>query len=1139
MKNTELWKADLGNGIYRNPVLHADYSDPDVIRAGSVYYMTASSFHYTPGLPILRSFDLVNWELVNYAVKNIEYSAYSQPQHSKGIWAPAIRLHDGYFYIFYGMPDEGIFMVKTEDPLGEWEKPTLVLEGKGLIDPCPLWDDDGRAYIVHAYAKSRIGFNSVLGIFEITPDGRKAVSEDKIVFDGRVTQPTIEGPKFYKMEEWYYIFAPAGGVKTGWQTVLRSQNIYGPYEERVVMRQGNTMVNGPHQGALVDTPDGEEWFLHFQDKGAYGRVLHLQPVIWHEGWPVIGWEKEGREWGEPCYFHKKPSLPEKVGNGLCASDNFEENRLGLQWQWSGNHEDRFYSLDARAGFLRLYSLNPSGREPVSLWNCANILTQKLLCPNFRMDVRMEYGSLEREEQAGIVVTGNGCAWLGIVRKEEGDELVYAQESEESGEMRETVTERIRLTDEKGHIWFRAEIREADSVTAIFSYSMDGKEYKGFSEPFVLKPHTWVGAKTGIFSVARDCGEHKGYVDFADVKYKNLRKEPELELQLFQAGELDTARYLTEYSKTSLNIRDDQGQTPLHYAVRSGNLELVKYLTERVGLSPTVGDRKGITPYEEAHAKGMEEIEQYFAHVCGAKLDEMYKNPIRRGMYPDPSVIRVGEEYYMVNSSFIYFPAIPISRSKDLIHWKIVGYAIENEEWAALNGLEGGRGYWAPDISASNGRYYITATWRMNDGGTVCRKQIIVSADRPEGPYGEPIWIDEDGIDPSLFHDDDGRHYMLLNRGARILELNSDMTRQISPARLLYYGDCKRAPEGPHLLKKDGWYYLFLAEGGTGMGHQITAARSRSLEKPFVPCPYNPIMRQENPDALLQRCGHGKPVSTPEGNWYMVYLCGRMPDGKHTLLGRETALDPITWTEDGWPIINGGHGPGVLQKKPFPDKESAWDDREDASYVREFEQGHLSMNWVSPRGDIRKYLSQTADGIYLKGDGCDVDSLQARSILLRRQTSKRFVFGTIIKCMPEFKGEAGLICYYDENTWLKFGVQVTEERAALILEENKGRQKSSRKLKRMPEKYGNIRLEIDTDGLRRALYWYEEMEREADECGITHSGDTKKKLAELKHVDYLCDEGCNIGKRFTGPMAGIFVSGEDCEAMFRQFYMKND
>lgn len=260
---------------YRNPVIFADYSDPDVIRVGADYYLVASSFQCVPGLPILHSRDLVNWTILSYAVNRLPFAA----DPGGGLWAPSIRHHGGYFWIYVGDPDRGIFMTRARNPRGPWEPLTLVKEAKGWIDPCPLWDDDGSMLLVHAWARSRAGFNSVLSVNRMSGDGRRVVDDGQVVFDGRERHPTIEGPKFYKRNGWYYIFAPAGGVKSGWQTVLRSKNALGPYEDKIVLERGL------HQGAWVD-----DWFIHFQDRGAYGRVVHLQPLKWVNDWPEI----------EPC-----------------------------------------------------------------------------------------------------------------------------------------------------------------------------------------------------------------------------------------------------------------------------------------------------------------------------------------------------------------------------------------------------------------------------------------------------------------------------------------------------------------------------------------------------------------------------------------------------------------------------------------------------------------------------------------------------------------------------------------------------------------------------------------------------------------------------------------------------------------------
>lgn len=245
-----VWVADRGDGTYRNPIINADYSDPDVVRVGADYYMTASSFNAVPGLPILHSRDLVNWSIIGHAIKRLEPGElFDKPQHGGGVWAPSIRYYKGEFYIYYGDPDMGIFMTKATDPAGEWSKPLLVKAAKGWIDPCPLWDDDGNAYLVHAFAGSRAGTKSILVVNRMSVDGMSLLDDGVIVFDGHDADPTVEGPKFYKKDGYYYILAPAGGVATGWQLALRSRKIYGPYERKIVMAQGNSSVNGPHQGA--------------------------------------------------------------------------------------------------------------------------------------------------------------------------------------------------------------------------------------------------------------------------------------------------------------------------------------------------------------------------------------------------------------------------------------------------------------------------------------------------------------------------------------------------------------------------------------------------------------------------------------------------------------------------------------------------------------------------------------------------------------------------------------------------------------------------------------------------------------------------------------------------------------------------
>ncbi len=575
----------------------------------------------------------------------------------------------------------------------------------------------------------------------------------------------------------------------------------------------------------------------------------------------------------------------------------------------------------------------------------------------------------------------------------------------------------------------------------------------------------------------------------------------------KTGNLKLVRYIVEYSRASMDIHDNEHKNILHYGAMSGNVDVCKYLVERVGISPLTGDMNLSTPMDIAAENKYFSLLEYFEQEIGAKYKDLYRNPIRTGMYPDPSIIRVEDTYYMVNSSFIYFPCIPVSMSKDLVHWKIIGHAIINPQWARLDNLEGGRGYWAPDISYYEGKFYITATYRLNDDGTVYRKQIIVSSETPEGPYSEPAIIDEDGIDPSLFTDDDGKRYMLLNRGARILPINKEATKQIGEAKLLYYGDNKRAPEGPHLLKKDGYYYLFEAEGGTGPGHRITVSRSKELMGRYEPCPYNPIMRQMDEGAIIQRCGHGKPVQTQNGQWYIVYLCGRKIGEGYSILGRETALDPITWTADGWPIVNNLDGPSTLQIKPnLP--EAIWEE----SDFDDFKEQWLGTNWVFPRPPEMDGIVLKNSYVYVKGSKEDLSSMHARNILLRRQSDFKFSCVCKMKMPDIYPGQdMGITCYYDENTFIKFGIFATTEEQPRLL------------IKVMEYIDGYIEgKEIEVDCSKKDIYLKVNVNYLTRAFYFSYDGEEYQHVDTLTNVYYLCDEGLKKGKRFTGAMVGMYA-----------------
>lgn len=510
---SKAWVADNGNGTYKNPVLFADYSDPDVIRLGDDYYMVASSFNCMPGLPILHSRDLVNWQLINHAIKELSPgNVYDTPQHGKGVWAPSFAYHNSELYIYYPDPDYGVFMIKTKDPAGEWSKPQLVLKGKGIIDPTVLWDSDGQAYLAVAWAASRAGVNSLLTVFKLNKEGTEATDDGQHVYDGHGIDPTVEGPKLYKRNGYYYILCPAGGVTTGYQLALRSRNIYGPYERKIVMAQGSTDINGPHQGALIHTQTGEDWFIHFQDKGAYGRVTLLEPVKWVNDWPVIGTDKDGAGCGEPVHQYKKPD----VGKSYTIqtpeeSDEFNDGKPGLQWQWQANPKIQWYAALKNTDYVRLFAY-PSDTGN-NLYNVPNLLLQKFPAPDFTVTTKVKWNvewDIWQGKKAGLIITGNDYAYLSITKNEKGYCINQVICKDAADGSKEQLAEQQLLKDSV--VYMRVSVHAPDAKCT-FSYSEDNIHYHSIGKSFTAQPDKWIGAKIGIFCTSTPDMRTGGYADF--------------------------------------------------------------------------------------------------------------------------------------------------------------------------------------------------------------------------------------------------------------------------------------------------------------------------------------------------------------------------------------------------------------------------------------------------------------------------------------------------------------------------------------------------------------------------------------------------------------------------------------------------
>jgi beta-xylosidase len=488
-------------GSYRNPVLFADYSDPDVIRVGSDFYLVSSSFHLSPGIPVLHSKDLVHWRIIGHVLPKLPFApeydmpgphtltdAISKPvggtRYAGGVWAPSIRHHDGLFYVYWATPDEGVFMATARDAAGPWSKARAVIAQKGLEDPCPFWDDDGQAWLVH----SRVGAGPLI-LHKMSADGTRVLDEGVTIVEDKATLPILEGPKLYKRDGFYYIWAPIGGVAKGPQVVLRARALHGPYEQRVVLEQGSSNLEGPHQGGYVETPSGDGWFIHFNSTGAFGRIAHLQPVRWKaDGWPVVGEPISGKSSGQPVSTHRLPDVGRRYRPArLQDSDEFSSPRLGLQWSWNHNPDDRAWSLTRRPGFLRL----TAGRAE-QLVHARNTLTQILQGPRSVVTARIDVTGMRDGQRGGLVLFGVRPSWIGIVRDNGRNRITLASECRE-----------IFGPDLAGRtIDLRADV--GIDQRAAYSYSIDGgRSFRPFGEPIPLAPFSWwKGSRPALFTFTR-------------------------------------------------------------------------------------------------------------------------------------------------------------------------------------------------------------------------------------------------------------------------------------------------------------------------------------------------------------------------------------------------------------------------------------------------------------------------------------------------------------------------------------------------------------------------------------------------------------------------------------------------------------
>jgi beta-xylosidase len=485
--------GDQGDGTYKNPILNADYSDPDVCRVGNDYYMICSEFHFM-GMPVLHSLDLVNWTYVGMIYRRLDMDgAYDRMERfSSGTWAPTIRYHEGKFWMFVCTPDEGLYMSTATNAAGPWAPITEVKRASGWEDPCPLWDEDGQAYL----GRSQLGGGPII-IHKMSPDGTKLLDDGRTVYEG----PIAEGTKLFKRNGCYYLVIPEGGVSGGWQSVCRSTNIYGPYEQKTVLHAGNG-INGPHQGGLVDTPSGQWWFLHFQENGPVGRIGHLQPAAWTEdNWITMGVDIDGDGIGEPVITHAKPDLGvESIISAPATTDEFESPTLGLQWGWNHNPIDSKWSLTERPGYLRLTSVGKSD----SVYHARNTLTQKLMGRVGEVTTELDTSQMVDAQKAGLCLFSRTVDWVGVERRNGINSIRATIRGE--GVMGPDFTDHL--------VWFRTSVN-LDGQTSLH-FSLDGTNFVRIGGDLTLAAGNWKGVKPGLFSF----DSTEGSADFNWFRYKH-------------------------------------------------------------------------------------------------------------------------------------------------------------------------------------------------------------------------------------------------------------------------------------------------------------------------------------------------------------------------------------------------------------------------------------------------------------------------------------------------------------------------------------------------------------------------------------------------------------------------------------------
>lgn len=448
----------------------------------------------------------------------------------------------------------------------------------------------------------------------------------------------------------------------------------------------------------------------------------------------------------------------------------------------------------------------------------------------------------------------------------------------------------------------------------------------------------------------------------------------------------------------------------------------------------------------------------------------YRNPVLPGFHPDPSIVRVGEWFYLVTSSFALFPGVPIFRSRDVVHWEPLGYVLDRDSQLPLGEAESWAGIWAPTIRYHAGTYYVITTNMPRRGS------FFVTAADPKGPWSEPTWITGlDGIDPSLFFDDDGKVYLTstgTSPGIYAAQIDVKSGKLLTTPRVVWTGTGGRYPEGPHLYKISGRYYLIISEGGTEYGHMVTVARASSPWGPFEPCPHNPILTHRNTTngQPIQGTGHADLVEDGEGNWWMVLLAFRPQGGYWHHLGRETFLAPVRWDAEEWPVVNGGKPIALeMQAQGLPAQPAP------LTPVRDDFDGPLGPAWNYLRNPVRSsYILAERPGwltLHATAVALDADHGESPTFVGRRQEHLSVRMAARIDFSPSREGaEAGLVLYRGPRFRYELGLRLGPNGREVFVRQTVGTYISTVTASALAPGAEPLILQVDADPKRYTFAW---------------------------------------------------------------------